>query len=698
MDQLVKYSVLRGVATLLIQNPPVNALGADVRQGIQAGLRMAHGDEEVGAVVLIGAGRTFPVGADISEFGKPSIGPMLPELCNEIEALTKPVIAALHGTALGGGFEIALASHYRIALAGSKFGLPEVSLGILPGAGGTQRAPRIGGAGVALELMLGGRPMSVDAPEAAAFFDLVVADDLPEAAQRYAEAAIAEKLGPRPTRDKSDGFNDLQSYHGLIAQRRRAWVKRPEQAPLEILKCVEAAPLLPFDVGLEFELAAFQTCVVSKQSIALRHAFFAERRAAKFPELKCGKARRVSEVGVVGGGTMGAGIVFSCLNAGFVVTLVERDRSVLKAALARIESLHNRAIERGRMTQDGYHEQLSRLRIGVDYVSLSEVDLVIEAIIEDMEAKKQVFVQLDSVVKDGAILATNTSYLDVNEIAKFTASVEDVIGLHFISPANVMRLVEIVVGDQTSPDVVASCVGFAKALGKVAVRSGVTNGFIGNRMLTAYHMACDAMLEAGATPYQIDAAMRDYGMTRGPYQELDLAGLDIFWASRKRLAKSREAGGRYVAIGDHLCEAGRFGKKTGRGYYIYTEECPQGAEDTDVLDLIVRERRSKGITARPFDATEIQRRCLAAMVNEGARLLNEKIASRPSDIDMVMLHGYGFPRWRGGPMQTADLQGLLKIQRDLQELSLEDLQFWAPEPIFAQLIKNGHSFSVLNEV
>ncbi len=696
MTQVVSLEIDAGIAVLEVCNPPVNALSAEVRQALQSRLRQALADPQVGVVLIVGAGRTFPAGADISEFDLPIANPTLPDLCNEIEASPKPVIAALHGTALGGGFEIALAAHYRIAHEDAKFGLPEVNLGILPGAGGTQRTPRLIGAEGALDMMLSGRLYDVQSSQAQRLFDAIVEGDLKAGARVFAHELLTENAPVRPTRAVTDGFADPSGYQNAIISRRNILKSKDEKAPLEIIRCVEAAALLPFDVGLEFERSAFETCLSSNQSEALRHAFFAERKSAKFLEVKNSNQRDIGKVGIVGGGTMGSSIAVAFLDAGLKVVLVERDRTSLQVAIARIEKVYERAIRRKRLSETQCRDRLAKLHGGVDYVSLGDADLVVETVSEDMELKKQVLYQVDSVIREGAILASNTSYLNLDELASATASAEDVIGLHFFAPAHVMRLIEVVVGAKTSPDVVATCVNLAKRLGKIPVRTKVSEGYIGNRILMAYRMACDVMVEDGASPYQVDQAMRLYGMAMGPYEAWDLAGLDISWAQRQRLGPTRDPAVRYVAIADRLCESGRLGQKSGRGYYLYKEGSRVGMPDPDVLEIIDQERQRNGIMLRAFSDKDIQRRAHLAMVNEGARLLREGVASRPSDIDTIMLHGFGFPRWRGGPMKSADLRGLLKVKRDLQRLEREDATFWAVEPIFETLIKNGQTFDALN--
>lgn len=695
MSQAVAYQVEDGIAVLSINNPPVNALGIAVRLGLVDGLDRALADDAVAAIVILGEGRTFPAGADITEFGKAPQEPFLPEVCDRIEAATKPVVAALHGTALGGGFEIALGAHYRIAHPSAAVGLPEVNLGILPGAGGTQRAPRLAGAEIALDLMLSGSPMKVTDPRAAAFIDRIADGDLRIAAVDYAREIVANGANIRPTRNVTDGFRDAAAYQTVVRSKMSEVSKRPELAPAEIVRCVEAAELLPFDNGIAFERAAFETCLKSDQSDALRHVFFAERKAAKLPELAQGTAREVSYVGVIGGGTMGAGIVAACLGAGLDVVLVERDRNALDAGLARVHTILERALKRGRISAQSCEAQLARLQGHDDLVALADVDLVIEAVVEEMNVKKQVFTQLDAIVRDDAILATNTSYLDINQIAAATRQPENVLGLHFFSPAHVMRLLEIVVADKTSADAVATGVALAKALRKIPVRAGVCDGFIGNSIFAAYRTVADFLIEDGASPYEVDAAMRAYGMALGPFQVSDLAGLDIGWARRKRLAATRDPAERYVAIGDRLCENGWFGQKTGRGYYQYSEGARLGTPDPEVLAVIDAERSRKGIVPKTFTAHEIQTRVVAVMANTGARLLREGIATRPGDIDTVLVHGYGFPRWRGGPMKAADQAGLLALKNDLEAFAREDPHFWQVEPVFHELQRDGRTFADL---
>jgi 3-hydroxyacyl-CoA dehydrogenase len=695
MSETVQYRVEDRVAVLTVGNPPVNALSHAVRLGLVEAIARAARDD-VDAVVLMAAGRTFPAGADIAEFGKPPADPWLPEVLERIEACEKPVVAAIHGTALGGGFELALACHYRLAAEDARLGLPEVTLGLVPGAGGTQRLPRLAGAEVALDLMISGSSLTADEAAEAGLVDGVVEGDLESAAISFAQSLKDEGLGPRPSSAVTTGFADPGAYMDCVKEERRALANSPLEAPKRIVDCVEAALLMPFETGMAYERAAFDDLVASPQSAALRHLFFAERRAARFPGLEGATARPLRTVAVVGGGIMGTGIAVALLNGDFDVTLLERDESALETAVARIVDTMDGAVRRGRIAPEVRDRRLDRLSGALDYRELSGADLVIEAVYEDLTAKQAVFSALDQVLRPDAIIATNTSYLDVDLLAAGTGRAPQVLGLHFFSPANVMRLLEVVVGAETAPDTVATALALAKRMGKVPVRAEVSDGFVANRMLVAYRKATDEMLEDGASVSEIDNAMRSFGFPLGPYQVADLAGLDISWARRKRLAPTRDPHERYVAIGDLLCESGRYGQKNGRGYYAYRKGSREAVEDPEVTRLIELERKRKGIAARRFAPAEIIRRALLAMVNEGARLLEEGVAQRPSDIDVAMVHGFAFPRWKGGPMKWADLSGLLAIRNELRDLAPEDPALWAPAGLLTELIKTGETFDSLN--
>lgn len=687
------------VGRILIDNPPVNALSQAVRAGIADALAELSADRAVKAIVLEAQGRTFPAGADIKEFGKPPTEPFLPDLCHLIEGCGKPVVAALHGTVLGGGFEIALSAHFRVAEARCKFGFPEVKLGLLPGAGGTQRAPRLIGAGPALDMILSGDPIPAARAMSMGLVDKVVDSDLSSAALVMAQDLIAQKTPPRRTSECEEGFADPNAYWAAMRKHRDKVAKsaRGQIAQKKILECVEAAQMLPFERGMELERTLYLDCHASPQAAALRYAFFAERQAAKPPK-SAQTPREVSRIGVIGAGTMGTGIVLSLISAGYEVTLVERSSAALKAGIARIEASLERAVDRGRIAARLRDAQLGLISKGTDLKQVADCDLVVEAIIEDFDVKSELFANLSAICKPGAILASNTSYLDINGLAQKTNRPQDVLGLHFFSPADRMKLVEVIPGDETQEDAVQTGFHIAKKLGKVPVLAGVCDGFIGNSILTAYRQAADFLLEDGANPGEIDAAMRDYGFALGPYQVADLAGLDISWARRKRLADSRDPAERYVDIGDRLCEQGWFGQKAGRGYYRYPDGSRVGVEDPEVAALIDAAREEKGVQPRTFTSEEIQRRCLLAMVNAGARLVGEKIAQRPSDVDAVMLHGYGFPRWKGGPMFQADLIGMKTLAEELDALASEDPGFWSPSALILRLAEGDEGFAALSGV
>jgi 3-hydroxyacyl-CoA dehydrogenase len=691
---------LRGKVLLVtVDNPPVNALGVDVRRGLAAAIEHAEGNDAVQAVLIVGAGRNFIAGADIREFGKPPQAPALPDVCNRIEASRKPVIAAIHGAALGGGLEVALAAHYRLAVAGAKLGLPEVLLGLLPGAGGTQRTPRLIGAEAALSLMLSGRHASAQEALKLGLVDrLGASDDVLAEGLAYAQELLAAHAPVRRTRD-AQGLANREAAQAAIEAARADTAKKSRGlfSPMKIVECVEAALNESFDEGQRFERKQFVECLESPQRAGLVHAFFAEREVQKAPETKTSTPRALETVGVVGGGTMGAGIAVAVLDAGLPVTMIERDDASLARGRAHVEKVYDGLIAKGRMTPEAKAQILARFSGSTSYDALAKVDLVIEAVFEEMEVKKAVFAELDRVCKPGAVIATNTSYLDIDAIAASISRPQDVVGLHFFSPANIMKLLEVVVPKQVSPDVVATAFELAKKLRKVPVRAGVCDGFIGNRVLAVYRAAADHMMEDGASPYQIDKAVRNFGYPMGPYQVADLAGGDIGWATRKRRAATRDPKARYVQIADRICERGWFGQKTGRGYYLYPDGARTGTPDPEVEVIIAAERERAGITPRSFTEEEIMRRYMAAMINEGANVVHEKISLRPLDVDVTFLYGYGFPRYRGGPMKYADMVGLDKVLADIREFAKEDPLFWRPSPLLVELVERGANFASLNE-
>jgi len=683
-----------------IDNPPVNALGVDVRRGLLEAIEAADADPLVKAVLIVGAGRNFIGGADIREFGKPPMAPALPDVCNRIEASTKPVIAAINGVALGGGLEVALSAHYRVALPTAKFGLPEVALGLLPGAGGTQRTPRLIGAQAALDLMLTGRHASAKEAEKLGLVDRIVEGDDPVAVGlTYAQELLDAGAPVRRTRD-AEALLDRAAQSAVVDAARADTAKKSRGlfSPLKIVDAVQGAIDLPFDEGLALERKLFIECLDSPQRAGLVHAFFAERETAKSPETRDAKPRAIASVGIVGGGTMGAGIAVAALDAGLPVTMIERDDEALARGRKNVEKVYDGMVKKGRMTEEGKSAVMARWTGSTAYDALANVDLVIEAVFEEMGVKKAVFAELDRVCKQGAVLATNTSYLDINEIADSVSRPQDVIGLHFFSPANIMKLLEIVVPAKVANDVVATAFELAKKLKKTPVRAGVCDGFIGNRVLAVYGQAAQYMMEDGASPWQIDKALRDFGYPMGPFQVSDLAGGDIGWATRKRRAATRNPEARYVQIADRIAERGWFGQKTGRGYYLYPEGARIGTPDPEVDAIIDAERERAGITPRSFTDEEIVRRYLAAMINEGANVVHQGIALRPLDVDVTFVHGYGFPRYRGGPMKYADTVGLPKILADIREFAKEDPIFWQPSPLLVELVEKGQDFASLNQI
>ena len=688
------------VLVVSVNNPPVNALSAAVRQGLLSAMEQADARAEVKAVLIVGEGKAFIAGADIREFGKPAVPPSLPEVCQRIESCSKPVVVALHGAALGGGLEVALAAHYRLAFPAAQLGLPEVNLGLLPGSGGTQRAPRLMGVQAATELMLSGKPLSGTAALKAGLVDQLVQGTDPVAAGvAYAQALVADKAPVRPTSADLGRLADKAAAQAALDALRAQTAKtaRGLFSPLKIIDCVQAALDLPFAEAMQFERAQFMACIDSPQRAGLIHVFFAEREVSKVPEAKAAAPRPVATIAVIGGGTMGAGITVSALDAGLPVTMIERDAESIARGRAHVEKVYDGLIAKGRMTPEAKADILARYTGSTRYEDVAHADLVIEAVFEDIEVKKAVFRELDRVCKPGAVLATNTSYLDIDAIAAATRRPQDVIGLHFFSPANIMKLLEIVVPAQVSADVVATAFELAKKLKKVPVRAGVCDGFIGNRILAVYKQAADFLMEDGASPYEIAAAVRGFGYPMGPFQVTDLAGGDIGWATRKRRAATRDPQARYVEIADRICERGWFGQKTGRGFYLYPQGARVGEPDPEVLAIVDAERAKKGITPRSFSADEILRRYLAAMVNEGAKVVQEGIALRPLDVDVTFLSGYGFPRYRGGPMKYADMVGLDKILADLREFAQEDPVFWKPAPLLETLVAEGRNFDSLNK-
>ena len=693
----LSFEARDGIAVLKLDNPPVNSLGHELREALVAGLERSNADPSVKAIVLIGSGAGFSGGADIREFGTPKAvaHPNLRTVITEIEGSAKPVIAAISGVCMGGGLELALACHYRVGAPGARIALPEVKLGLLPGAGGTQRLPRLLGVEPALNMIVSGATVASEKLRGTPLFDVFADGDLLESAVSLARRVSAEGSERKRVRDLKLDMPNAEAFFQFARNTVKA-VAGPYPAPLACVEAVAAAVEKPFDLGLKQERDLFTTLILSPESAALRHVFQAERAASHILDVPDDTpVRPIAKVGVIGAGTMGGGITMSLINAGLPVVLLETKQDALDRGLANIRRNYQGALRKGTLNEAGLEQRLALITPTLDYALLRDVDLCIEAVFESMEVKRQVFETLDGIVRQGAILASNTSALNLNEIANFTRRPQDVIGLHFFSPANVMRLLEVVRGAKTAKDVLATAMRLAKTMGKIAVVSGVCDGFIGNRMLARYGAAAHDLIMAGALPQQVDAALQEFGMAMGPFRVGDLAGLDIGWALRKR--RAAEFPGRdFSNVADDLCEAGRFGQKTGAGWYRYEPGSRHPIPDPKVTAIIEQYRRQKGITPREVSSKEIVERCIYALINEGARILEDGIAQRSSDIDLVYLNGYGFPAYRGGPMFFADQTGLHEVVRALKSIAAQpgsDVAAWTPAPLLARLAHQGQTFS-----
>ena len=684
------------VAVVTMNKPPVNGLGAELRSGIVEAIDAANANPTVKAVVLTGTARAFSGGADVTEFGTPKAArePNLRTVIVVLENSAKPVIAAIAGQCLGGGLELAMGAHFRVALADASLGLPEVKLGLLPGAGGTQRLPRLIGVEAALNVIVYGAPVSAAKFKGTPLIDQIVDGDLVAGATTFARQVIAENRPLRRVRDLKVKDGQAEAFLQFARNSVAAGAKH-FPAPLKCVEAVAAAVNKPFDEGLRIEREAFVALMTTPESRALRHVFAAERAATKLKDVpEDTKLRDIRSVGVIGAGTMGGGITMNFLNVGIPVALLETKQEALAKGLATIRKNYENSAKKGKLTAAQVEERMALVTGTLAYDSFRDVDLVIEAVFENMGVKETVFRTLDEVCKPGAILASNTSYLNLDQIAAFTKRPQDVIGLHFFSPANVMRLLEIVRGAKTAPDVLATSMALAKKIKKIAVVSGVCDGFIGNRMLARYGAAAGGLINAGALPQQVDGALQTFGLAMGPFRMGDLAGLDIGWATRKR--KAAEAGTEMKPmVADALCEAGRFGQKTGAGWYRYEAGQRDPIPDPAVEALIARYRADAGIAPRQVSDDEVIERCIFALVNEGARILEEGIAARASDLDIVYLNGYGFPLHRGGPMLYADLVGLPNVVRALRRFAAEpgaDAS-WQPAPLLVKLADEGRTFN-----
>ena len=678
------------IAIITIDNPPVNALRHGVRKGIMENVIAARDDAGVEAIILTGAGRTFVAGADITEFGKPPQAPSLIEVIAVLDEVKKPTIAAVHGTPLGGGLELTMGCHFRVAAAGTRLGLPEIKLGLIPGAGGTQRLPRLVGVEKALPMILSGDPIPAKDALAAGLVDEIVEGDLVQGAIKFARGVLAAKRPPQRVKDREDKLEEIRAnpakFDEIVAQ--HAKKTRGLHAPAAAIEAIRLTLDTPIDEAQKKERDLFMKLVVGDQSKAQRHIFFAEREAAKVPGIgKDVAPREIKRAAVIGAGTMGGGIAMNFANVGIPVTIIENSEDALKRGMATIEKNYQMSVQRGSLTQENLAKRLALFTPSTDLNALKDADIVIEAVFENMPIKKELFGKIEKIAKPGAVLATNTSYLDVDEIAQVTGRVPDVLGMHFFSPANVMKLLEIVRGKDTAPDVLATAMAVGRKINKVPVVVGVCHGFVGNRMLSARGIEAEKLLLEGALPQDVDGALTEFGFPMGPFAMSDLAGIDVGWRSRKERGVRNE-------IADTLAEQGRFGQKTGKGFYLY--EGRAARPDPEVEKLIVDASVRMGVKRRNVSKEEIIERLIYPMVNEGARILEEGIATRPGDIDVVWLYGYGFPAWRGGPMHWADTVGLKKIRDRLREMAKEtgDKRH-EPAALLNKLADEGGTFSAL---
>ena len=693
------YQVTDGVAVISLANPPVNGLGQSTRAGIVDGLAQANADAAVKAVVIIGSGKVFCGGADIKEFGSPKAfaAPDLHVTIAAVEQSAKPVVAAIHGVAMGGGLELALGCHYRVVAKGTQIALPEVNIGIVPGAGGTQRLPRVLGVETALQMITTGASVPSDKLAAAPgqkLFNQLVDGDLLPAAIAFAHS-VADARPLPSVRDLSVAAPaDADAFAKARAELSKT--RKNLEAPQRCVDCVEAATKLDLDAGIAFERKVFEGLVTSDQARALRHAFFGERAASKIPDVPdTTPLRDIKQVAVIGAGTMGGGITMCFLNAGVPVKLLEMKQEAIDRGVGIIRKNYEAQVAKGKLSQDKYEQRMALLTTTLSYDDIGQADLVIEAVFEEMGVKEAVFKKLDEVMKPGAILASNTSTLDVNKIASFTKRPQDVVGMHFFSPANVMKLLEVVRGAHTGKDVLATVMALGKKIKKTSVVSGVCDGFIGNRMIEQYSRQAGFLVDEGCTPAQVDKAVEKFGFAMGPFRMGDLAGNDIGWAIRKRRALERP-NMMYSKTADLLCEMGRYGQKTGAGWYDYQAGKRDAIPSAVVVDMIEKHRAAQGITPRKISDEEIVQRLVFALVNEGAHIVEDGIAGKASDIDMVYLTGYGFPIFRGGPMLYADQVGLFNVVQAMNRFAQnphDDASFWQPAPLLARLAAEGKSFN-----
>ena len=695
MSDVVEYEKHGAIGVITLNRPPVNALGAPLRQGIRDLLAKGAADEEIKALVLVGKGRCFSGGADIAEFGKPPAQPNLREVIEIADSCAKPVIAAIHGTTLGGGLELPLGCHYRIGAPSALVGQPEVKLGIIPGAGGTQRLPRLIGVPAALDIIVGGDFVPAEEALALGILDEIVDGDLTEAAVAFAERLLAEGKGPRQARDMTDKLGSADELAQIFADKRQSIARRARgmMAPEACIEAVECAVSMSFEDGMARERELFMRCLESDQSKAQRHVFFAERQVAKIPDVpRDTPARPILAAAVIGAGTMGGGIAMNFASAGIPVRILEVSQEALDKGLDLVRGNYAASVAKGRIPEAAMDAAMDRITGSLDYAEVRDADIVIEAVFEDMDLKKQVFATLDQVCQPETVLATNTSSLDVNEIAAATKRPGKVIGTHFFSPANVMRLLENVRGEATSKETIATVMQLSKRIGKVGVLVGVCDGFVGNRMLHAYLQQANFLLEEGALPQQVDGAIYEFGLPMGPLTMGDMAGLDVGWRVRKERAKTRPTNQRTSPIADRICERGRFGQKTGAGFYHYEKGSRTPLPDPEIETLIEEVSAELGIERRAIDDQEIVERCIYPLINEGAKILEEGIALRAADVDIIWILGYGFPVYRGGPMFYADTLGTKVVFEAMSRLYDVHGEMLKPAPLLERLAKEGKGF------
>jgi 3-hydroxyacyl-CoA dehydrogenase len=699
MNELVHLTRHDSVAVITVDNPPVNALSPGVPEGIISALNRAAEDPEVQSVVVTGGGRTFIAGADINELQKAAegrgTGPDLHSLLAQIEDCSKPVVMAIHGTCLGGGLEVAMAAHYRVAAPDASLGAPEVNLGIIPGAEGTQRLPRIVGVAAAVDLCVSGKPVKAPQALAMGLVDRLIEGDLVEGAEAFAREAAARGGEHRKTRERGERLGTPPENAPIFAAGREQARKtrRNQTAPLLVVEAIEAATTLPFEEGCKKERELVAQCLAGTQAPAMIHAFFAERGVAKIPGItKDTPVHPIRKVGIIGAGTMGGGIAMACANAGIPVRIKEVEQSALERGMATVRKNYAGSVAKGRFSQEVMDQRMALITPQLTYDGFGEADLIIEAAFESMALKKQIYSEIDKIARPDCVLATNTSTLDIDEIAACTSRPQMVIGLHFFSPAHVMRLVEIVRGRATSPDVIATALTVAKRLGKVGVVVGNCRGFVGNRMMFPYMREAQFLVEEGATPAQVDKALTDFGMAMGIFAVDDLGGIDLNWRVQQEYRHLEKPGLRRPLVLDQLYEMGRWGQKRGAGWYRYGED-RKPVPDPEVEMLIERTARAAGIERRSINEEEIVERCIYAMINEGARILEEGYAVRAADIDVIYLNGYGFPSYLGGPMWYADTAGLKKIYDRILDFRSRHGEFWDPAPLLEQLARRGETFA-----